>query len=545
MAETALANERAHPGTEEEPPLRVLTHPFAVALGLTNLYLLALTGPLISTGHELVYHLTGSARVIFIPVMVDVVVLFLLLAGLLTLAERGGRLRVAIWSATVLALPWILTETISGFLGAVVPGWVSLLMGLSYGLGVAAITWNWKRILSSFDAVQPIIATILGVFALGGLMIFAQLAWFGWQARHLNPSPLLHHRQVATGPVQPRILWILLDELSYQQVYEQRFPGLKLPAFDQLAAESTVFTNVVPTGEYTRYVIPSLLTGVPADGVNVSGAGLLVAMHDTASGKWDRFQQHKTVFQDAIDAGYSTGVAGWYNPYCRILPAVLDHCYWMYHEMTPDNLSPDGSDAANLLTPVRTLLFETKHLLGKREGPPSDDLLDLQMHTADYRGLLTAGDAYLSNPSVGFLLLHMPVPHPFGFYDRKHQSFADHHTSYIDNLALADRYLAHVRALLEKEGQWDSTTVVVMGDHSWRTRQIWASTEDWSAEDQAASHGGKFDDRPAYLVKLPHQQTGARIDARFGAIRTRALFDAMLQKKVQTPEELRAWVGQR
>ena len=378
MAETALANDSDRLQAEEESPLRVLTHPFAVALGLTNLYLLALTGPLISTGHELVYHLTGSATVIFIPVMVDVVVLFLLLSGLLTLAERGGRLRVAIWSAAVLVLPWILTETIAGFMGAVVPGWVGLLLGLSYGLGVAAMVWKWKRMLPSFDAVQPVVATILGVFALGGLMIFAQLAWFGWQARDLNPAPLLHHpTQVATGPAQPRIVWILLDELSYQQVYEQRYPGLELPAFDRLAAESTVFTNVVPTGEYTRYVVPSLLTGVPADGVSVSGAGLLLATHNTASGRWDRFQQHQTIFQDAIDAGYSTGVAGWYNPYCRILPAVLDHCYWMYHEMTPDNLSPDGSDAANLLTPVRTLLFDARHLLRKREGPPADDLLDL------------------------------------------------------------------------------------------------------------------------------------------------------------------------
>lgn len=544
MAETALASEDVL-CAEKKQSLGVLTHPVTEAFGLANVYLIALTGPLISTGHDLIYHLTGSASAIFVPVMIYVVVLFLLLAGLLTIAERGGRLRVVLWSAAVLVLPWVLTEAISGFMGAVVPGWAKLLMGLTYVLGVAAIAWGWRRALPVFEAVQPVIATILGVFALFGLLIFVQLAWFGWQARNLNPSPLLHHTQVATAPPQSRIVWIVLDELSYQQVYEQRFPGLELPAFDQLAAQSTVFTNVVPTGMYTRHVIPSLLTGVPADGVRISGAGLLVAMHDTASGRWERFQQNDTVFQDAINAGYSTGVAGWYNPYCRVLPAVLDHCYWMYHEATPDNLSPEGSDATNLLAPLRAVLLAARPLLGKGTRPPSDELLDIQMHSADYRELLSAGDADLSDPSIGFLLVHMPVPHPFGFYDRKRHAFAAHHTSYIDNLALADLYLAHVRALLERKHEWDSTTVVVMGDHSWRTKQIWASTADWSAEDKAASHGGRFDDRPAYIVKMPHQQTGARIDERFGAIRTRALFDAMLQNRVRTPEELRQWVGQR
>ena len=64
MAETVLANDGTHLGTEEEQrPLRGLTHPVTVAFGLANVYLIALTGPLISSGHDLVYHLTGSASV--------------------------------------------------------------------------------------------------------------------------------------------------------------------------------------------------------------------------------------------------------------------------------------------------------------------------------------------------------------------------------------------------------------------------------------------------------------------------------------------------
>jgi hypothetical protein len=109
---------------------------------------------------------------------------------------------------------------------------------------------------------------------------------------------------------------------------------------------------------------------------------------------------------------------------------------------------------------------------------------------------------------------------------------------------LADAYLAHVRELLEQRGEWDSSAIVVMGDHSWRTEMIWMRTAYWTAEDQAASHGGHFDDRPAYIVKLPHQSEAARVDAPFAATRTRALFDGILDGSIRSAAELSAFAEQ-
>ena len=161
----------------------------------------------------------------------------------------------------------------------------------------------------------------------------------------------------------------------------------------------------------------------------------------------------------------------------------------------------------------------------------------------DYRNLLSAGDAFLADPSIDFLFLHLPIPHPYGFYDRKKKVFTTTHTSYVDNLALADVYLAHVREILEQKSQWDSSTVIVMGDHSWRTTQIWSDSMTWTDEDQSASHGGEFDPRPAYMVKLPNQQTPVRIDQSFSAVSTRALLDGMMGGQLQTPAELQGWVS--
>ncbi|WP_260735640.1 sulfatase-like hydrolase/transferase [Tunturiibacter lichenicola] len=522
--------------------MRPLTHPITIAFGLANLYLLDLTGPLISTGHDVIYHLIGSASTVIIPVVVYVVLLSALITGLLFLAERPGPLRVIIWSALLLAIPSILLHTITNFSGDEVPDWITFTVAPLCVVALIVVSIFWKRFLPRFESVQPAAATILGFFAFTGVLIFAQLIWNGWQARNLNPAPTLH--QAGVSPARhPRIIWIVFDELSYQQLYERRFSGLELPAFDRLAAQSTVFTHAVPTGEYTRTILPSLFTGIPASAIDVSARGTLLGLRNSSGGKWSGFQQHQTVFQDAINAGYTTGLAGWYNPYCRILPEVLDHCFWTYRESTPANLSPHRSVAVNLIRPFRYLWLDIKHLFGRGRGAPSDESRDIRQHSMDYRRLYAAGDAYLADPSIDFLFLHMPIPHPYGFYDRATKTFASKHTSYVDNLALTDLYLAHVRQLLEERGEWDSATVVVMGDHSWRTSLIWVDSMTWTDEDQTASKGGEFDDRPAYIVKLPNQQTSARIDETFPAIRTRALLDALLRDQLRTPDDLRTWVS--
>jgi Sulfatase len=524
--------------------VKPLTHPITVAFGLANLYLLDLTGPLIATDHDLIYHLVGSASPVIIPIIVYVLALSLLLTLLLFLAEKPGARRVIIWSAFILALPSIFLHTFANFTGAEIPDWLTYsVVGICI-FTLTAISIFWKKFIPRFERIQRAAAVVLGIFAFSGMLIFGQLIWSCWQARNLNPAPDLHKPQLATSSAtpHPRIIWLLLDELSYQQIYERRFPGLDLPAFDKLAAQSTVFTHVVPAGVYTRYILPSLFTGIPSNAVNISARGLLVSLKDPSTGKWAAFHQHQTVFQDAIDAGYTTGIAGWYNPYCRIMPEVLDHCFWTYRESTPANLSPNRSLAFDLLRPFRYLWLDTKHLFGHGPGSPSDERRDIRQHSTDYRRLREAGDAFLADPSINFLFLHMPIPHPYGFYDRRKKAFSTRHTSYIDNLALADRYLSHIRQLLEQKNQWDTSTVIVMGDHSWRTTQIWKDSMTWTDEDESASRG-EFDPRPAYIVKLPGQQTAATLDQPFSAVSTRALLDELMQNNLKTPEDLQTWVG--
>ncbi|WP_213807809.1 sulfatase-like hydrolase/transferase [Granulicella sp. dw_53] len=388
----------------------------------------------------------------------------------------------------------------------------------------------------------------MGFTAIFGAITISQLLWCFWQARDLNTPISLHHQPVemtrSKAGSKPRIIWILLDELSYEQIYEHRFEGLNLPTFDNIAQQSTVFTHVVPAGILTENVVPSLIAGSPVDHIRSSVDGARLSSHDPIFNHWHLFNQHGTIFQDALHAGYSTAVAGWYNPYCRILSEVIDRCYWTSHQLTPTGLIGEASVTANAIAPLQDSLESIARLFASRNNKRALDDQGTEFHISDYRELLEAGDELLNDSSSEFLFLHMPIPHPGGIYNRKTGGFALNEGSYIDNLALADQYLGHVYKLLKQRNEWDSSTILIMGDHSWRTQLLWVESALWTAEDQVASHGGQFDDRPAYIVKIPQQKQPFRIETPFSAIRTRALLQGILNGQIHSTEGLAAFARQ-
>ncbi len=515
------------------------------AFALANLYLLSLIGPLVSPQHELVFHLPGSAVAFFLPVIADVLLVFLVLAAALLLVQTHPRLNLLLWSGLLLALPSGLITTIYGFENTNVPLWLGWPVAIPALLAFLAVNLRPSAALQHFQRIQPKILTALGFLALPELLLFGQLVWYGWQARNLNPpfTPAPTHAAASTASgTHPRILWILLDELSYDQVYGHRFPGLQLPNFDRLGQQSVDFTNVAAAAQFTRRAMPSMFTGIPLRRTQPSASGRSLALYKLDTGQRISLNPEDTVFADAQRAGLETAIAGWYEPYCRLLPGVLNHCYWTYSDELPAGLADRGTLLQNTLEPFIHFLRLSFRPAGIGPTMPTHGALDVRRHRADYVSLLAASDTLLSSGQPGLVLLHMPIPHPWGFYDRKTGTFPDHRTSYLDNLALADAYIGRVRGELEAKNLWDQTAVLVMGDHSWRTAAVWSTSAHWTAEEEAASHGGAYDPRPAYLLKLPNQHTAASLADPFDAVRTRALLDALIRGAVTTPDELAQWV---
>lgn len=509
----------------------------AAALGVTTISILRILRPFISSKHDLLYHWSGSTAWLFIPALLDIAIFWAALVALLFAAERNTQLRSMTWSAILCFGPFVALENVIVVSGHDLPYALDLtLFAGACCLYLFLTFWWWPRHQPALNTAVTRTSKVFAFIAVSGFGILCQTTWCGWQARWLNtqsPRP----PAAITAAAKPPVIWILLDELSYQQLYEDRYPGLALPAFDRLAAQSSVFTHVVPAGFRTKYVLPSLFNGVPADDLHVNAAGRLTALHEPNTTQWHRFDQHDTVFQDALSAGYNTALSGWYNPYCRILPDVLNQCFWIFHNETPHGNRTARNWLKAMTRPFQELTesAETHRLLHITP--------DLQLHIADYQQLYTAGDQLLNDPAGKFIFLHMPIPHPEGIWNRATNQFATRPMSYIDNLALADKYIAHVEALLTANGQWDSATIVIMGDHSWRTSGMWTSSSVWTPEDQKASHGAQFDDRPAYIIKFPNQKQGTRIDTPFPAVDTRLLIDSLLRQQLHSPSELATWVA--
>jgi hypothetical protein len=177
------------------------------------------------------------------------------------------------------------------------------------------------------------------------------------------------------------------------------------------------------------------------------------------------------------------------------------------------------------------------------------------MKTACFRGGCLTGPNHSGTALHGFLAYLMRCtatgrPYTVFGYHGKQVRDNIHSADLVDCfhqyfLNLADHYLAHVRSILQKRGEWDSSIILVMGDHSWRTRAIWAASATWTPEENAASDGGKFDDRPAYILKLAHQRQAFRIDDSYPILRTRALLDAIMNHTIRSPQDLVHWVGTR
>ena len=71
-----------------------------------------------------------------------------------------------------------------------------------------------------------------------------ELLYLGLRAQRTDVAVPVTHPTPVSGQSDPRaggrIVWLLFDELSYDQAFDHRFPGLAMPAFDQLKSESVV-----------------------------------------------------------------------------------------------------------------------------------------------------------------------------------------------------------------------------------------------------------------------------------------------------------------
>jgi hypothetical protein len=474
--------------------------------------------PLMSPSRMVYYHSSVRMRSVVLACIADIILgaagYWLLRTGLRRArAWRGGQFVIAciapwmlfILDPTLLYSIWRhlkahLAEASrhpGNYMDTTMPLGVRYAILLAWIVVLLALAWGAPRIYRKVMTAGGIVLTGMGIFALLGSYTLVQ-AW-RWQPEVGQSVPWHPH---AAGEAHPRIVWVLFDELSYAQTYEQRPAGLQLPNFDSLAAQSTVYTDARPIGYWTEMVLPSLFLGRTVDAVRASPAKRLLI--GNGNGTSILFPTDQSLTAEAQRAGWNVGIDGWYNPYCSILSGTFQKCQWS------DREDPSGP-MITAATVRQNMILGAVDQLRTVEGDLSSYITQSEDET-----LFRRADELLQDESLDFVFIHIPLPHPPGAWDRQTETWArfspGYEPSYEDNLALTDRELGRILKIAEASPRWSKTTLLVQGDHSWRVG-IWRTTPLWSSEDERISHGGRFDDRPALIVHAAGQTSAVKVDA--------------------------------
>jgi hypothetical protein len=449
--------------------------------------------------------------------ILDLVVATLLAALLIAyLEKKPDGWRGVVWTLIAAALTSIAVTAGSAMHRAPIPylnpSWafaVVLLFGLLLG---------WF----SPAAYQKAVRAYGVLLVLAGCSIVWMLPELLYQAIRSQPHDApAGYREPALVPGFPaaaigkrRIVWLLFDELSYDQTFEHRAAGLALPTFDEFRSRSINFSQVQPAGYWTDRVVPALLLGQPVRDIQSDLDGRLIVL-SPGNETGHPFNSQATIFADAQRLGWTTGVAGWFNPYCRILAGTVNWCFWRMDDGQTDGV-PQRSVVQNSLTPLMEAM---------REWRQKPTLME-QGHAQDLADLMCQSTALLRDERIRFVFIHLPVPHQPGIYHRD-PSQGSSIGSYLDNLALADKVFVELLNTLQQTSLASNTTVIVTSDHSWRT-PLWHATPSWTDEDQRAS-GGRFDPRPVLMIHLPGQRTKHEVSGHFSDLRLHEILEDMLR----------------
>jgi hypothetical protein len=324
-----------------------------------------------------------------------------------------------------------------------------------------------------------------------------------------RPGPQAYASQIPAQPAaKPRLVWILFDELAYKPVFEERDPSLNLPNLDRLRRQSTLYSNIAPIGYRTTRIVPGLLLGhIVNDVAYTSDNRYLVQFQD--SSKWQTFDVNNSLFGMAHQRGVTTSIVGWYIAYCPIFASVATECSWSNDDA--QDRGPtwlDASFAENVWFPLRILV---EQFLWPAKAWDDQAAWNAEGHIASVKDGSRHDLETLANSQADLIYLHVPSPHPPEFWNRHTQQFAPG-GSYLDSLDYTDQLLGKMLDILETQPRWASTTLIVQGDHSWRTK-MWRPLPGWSAEDERISHGGEWDPRPLLMIHTPGQQSPQSITA--------------------------------
>lgn len=416
----------------------------------------------------------------------------------------------------LLAIPFVL-------IGNAAPLCIALIMA---AIGILLVVM-WNR---SISRAASIVA--LALFPFVPMTLF-QAAWLINEFKEKAPAAIITATRSA-----PRIVWIVFDELDYKITFEQRPTGLELPEMDRLRGDSIFATNAYPPADYTLMSMPALISGRLVASTKPKNPSTLMVTYSDSSGAVS-WSSQSSVFSKARERGVNSAIVGWYHPYCRIIGDQVVSCM----SCNTGRSSLPVTSASQFLTAVReNVLVPEFKLLDTAEGDRRrwrEELLQ------SYHEILQASREAILDPDIGLVLLHFPVPHPPGIFDRQSNEFdTAGESSYLDDLKLADNTLGDLRRTMEEAGLWKNAVVVLSSDHWWRG-DLWRHMRDsrawsWTPEDEDVF--SDVDERIPFIVKLGGHHNSINYTREFNTVLTHDLLLALLDGNLSDTAGVVDWL---
>jgi hypothetical protein len=355
--------------------------------------------------------------------------------------------------------------------------------------GLAGLFFALRHRQSIAPAVQGGLAMFFVVFPI----FCAQSAWQAMN-RVAWPVPPLHRLQPASAH---RVVWIIFDELDYALSFVDRPKDLALPVFDRLASESLAATQAHPPAGRTNLSIPALLAGKFVSKLQLVGPADAEVTFETGT--------PPVSIRSLSQGKLPQAIVGWWFPYARIFGDSV-HCEDCETEGVPFLY---GSSFGTVM------VNQMKTVLELEDRSPFGQSVFIDRFRGCYEFVMRHARERVADRAYSSVFIHVPAPHDPFFYDRKTGKPDRSNpglTNYFDEVALADRAMGELREAMERAGVWDSSAVVVSGDHWYRAKRL---------------IGYPTDSRVPFLVKLPGQKSGVAFDEPFNTVLTKELIDAL------------------
>ena len=333
-----------------------------------------------------------------------------------------------------------------------------------------------------------------------------------------------------------RLLWLLFDEMDQHVAFSNRPASLNLPELDRLRSQALYATNVYAPADSTPVSVPAFITGKLLSKTKlVSQSKMIITYAD--SEKSVDWGSEPSLFSEAREEGFNTTLIGWYLPYCSLIGGGLTSCSWIDTEA----VTLGESFSKQLQDLICTVPILSRFVIAR--GLETKKRRERRKLVESYVGALEAAQKAVADPNFGLVLVHWPVPHPPGIYDRRTDKFEiEGEASYLDNLQLVDKALGELRRKMEDAGTWDSSIVLLTSDHWWRTA-IWRPTDAWSVEDSSTVKD-ETDHRVPFLLKLAGQKESLTYDPVFNNVLVHDLILALLSGKFSSPASVAGWLDQ-